>query len=274
MATLCCASRTRRCTVPSRPAATAFQPDLNFSLAEQACPQPAGTAPSSPKRATTKSKSSKTMSTSRRRRSSANTCRPARTPASVHGRARPVITAWPWTARSTTTPPGTTRRRPTPPGRSRTTWPSGAASTCSADAMALSAKPYLQRITAHIDENIARDQHPYNVASLRWLDSIDFHADVTFFIGENGAGKSTLLEAIAMVLGYSMEGGTKGVQLNSAREAAPLHAALRLSKSYKAPRDGYFFSGRKFFQRRHLYGRSALPGRLRRQVAARAVARR
>ena len=113
--------------------------------------------------------------------------------------------------------------------------------------MALSAKPYLQRITAHIDENIARDQHPYNVASLRWLDSIDFHADVTFFIGENGAGKSTLLEAIAMALGYSMEGGTKGVQLNSAREAAPLHAALRLSKSYKAPRDGYFFRAESFF---------------------------
>lgn len=113
--------------------------------------------------------------------------------------------------------------------------------------MALSAKPYLQRITAKLDENIARDSHPYNVTSLRWLDTIDFHADVTFFIGENGAGKSTLLEAIAMALGYSMEGGTKGVRLNSAREAAPLHEALRLSKSFKTPRDGYFFRAESFF---------------------------
>jgi len=113
--------------------------------------------------------------------------------------------------------------------------------------MALSARPYLQRITAQFDEHIARDRHPYNVPSLRWLDAIDFHADVTFFIGENGAGKSTLLEAIAMALGYSMEGGTKGVRLNSARQAAPLHEALRLSKSYQIPRDGYFFRAESFF---------------------------
>ena len=60
--------------------------------------------------------------------------------------------------------------------------------------MALSARPYLQRITAQIDEGVARDRHPYDVASLRWLDTIAFHADATFFIGENGAGKSTLLD--------------------------------------------------------------------------------
>lgn len=112
--------------------------------------------------------------------------------------------------------------------------------------MGLLAKPYLQRISALFGADIDLDSHPYNVPSVRALESISFHADVTFFIGENGAGKSTVLEAIALALGFNMEGGTKGVQLNTARETAPLHRSLKLSRSYKTPRDGYFFRAESF----------------------------
>jgi predicted ATPase len=112
--------------------------------------------------------------------------------------------------------------------------------------MGLLAKPYLQRITAQFGDHIDFERHPYNVPSIRGLASISFHADVTFFIGENGAGKSTMLEAIALALGFSMEGGTKSVRLNTASEAAPLHESLKLSRSYKAPRDGYFFRAESF----------------------------
>ena len=112
--------------------------------------------------------------------------------------------------------------------------------------MALAAKPYLQRITAQFADDVDWDRHPYNVPSVRALESLSFHPDVTFFIGENGAGKSTLLESIALALGFSMEGGTKSVRLNSAGEAAPLHQSLRLSKSFRKPRDEYFFRAESF----------------------------
>jgi predicted ATPase len=112
--------------------------------------------------------------------------------------------------------------------------------------MGLLAKPYLQRISAQFGDDVDLDRHPYNVPAVRALESISFHTDVTFFIGENGAGKSTMLEAIALALGFSMEGGTKGVRLNTASEAAPLYQSLKLSRSYKAPRDGYFFRAESF----------------------------
>ena len=112
--------------------------------------------------------------------------------------------------------------------------------------MALSARPYLQRITAQFGDDVDWDRHPYNVPSVRELESISFHPDVTFFIGENGAGKSTMLESIALALGFGMEGGTRSVRLNSAGEAAPLHESLRLSKSFRKPRDEYFFRAESF----------------------------
>lgn len=112
--------------------------------------------------------------------------------------------------------------------------------------MGLQAKPYLQRIAALFGDDVDWERHPYSVPAVRNLESISFHPDVTFFIGENGAGKSTVLESIALALGFSMEGGTKGVQLNTAREDAPLHKALKLSKSFRTPRDGYFFRAESF----------------------------
>nr|WP_315261423.1 AAA family ATPase [uncultured Duganella sp.] len=113
--------------------------------------------------------------------------------------------------------------------------------------MGLLAKPYLQRITAQFGDDVDWDRHPYRVPAVRELSTLEFHPDVTFFIGENGAGKSTLLEAIALALGFSMEGGTKSVQLNTAAASADLHRNLRLSRSYKRPRDGYFFRAESFY---------------------------
>jgi predicted ATPase len=104
--------------------------------------------------------------------------------------------------------------------------------------VALAAKPYLQRITALFGDAIDWESHPYNVPAVRALETIDFHADVTFFIGENGAGKSTVLEAIALALGFSLDGGNFDVsRLNTAQERAPLAQSLRLQKSFKLPRD-------------------------------------
>jgi predicted ATPase len=112
--------------------------------------------------------------------------------------------------------------------------------------MGLQAKPYLQRITALFGDDVDWERHPYCVPAVRNLESISFHPDVTFFIGENGAGKSTVLESIALALGFGIDGGNKNISLNTAGERTPLQNALRLSKSYKTPRDGYFFRAESF----------------------------
>lgn len=63
---------------------------------------------------------------------------------------------------------------------------------------------------------------------------------MTFFVGDNGSGKSTILESLALALGFSEEGGTLNVSLNSANSSSELYHCLRLIKSYKKPRDYYF----------------------------------
>lgn len=67
-----------------------------------------------------------------------------------------------------------------------------------------------------------------------------FHQDVTFIVGENGSGKSTLIEAIALGLGFGLEGGPKSIQTITHNNASPLSEYLKLIRSYKMPKE-YFF---------------------------------
>jgi predicted ATPase len=59
------------------------------------------------------------------------------------------------------------------------------------------------------------DEYPFSVPVIRNLQSLTFHPDVTFFVGENGTGKSTLVEAIAQLLGYNPEGGNKNINFST-----------------------------------------------------------
>jgi len=113
--------------------------------------------------------------------------------------------------------------------------------------MPLSAKPYLLRASFHPDADIDFDSYPFNIPAVRELETIEFHPDVTFFVGENGAGKSTVLEAIAVALGYGAEGGTKNVQFKTTESVSPLHDALRLARGARKPKDGYFLRAESFF---------------------------
>jgi predicted ATPase len=79
--------------------------------------------------------------------------------------------------------------------------------------MPLTAKPYLQTASIRTDADIDFSAYPHNIPAVREMGKIEFHADVTFLMGENGAGKSTVLEAIALALGYGPEGGTKKLQV-------------------------------------------------------------
>ena len=113
--------------------------------------------------------------------------------------------------------------------------------------MALAAKPYLQEVSIRPDAELDFDIYPYNIPAVRELGQLKFHPDVTFFVGENGAGKSTVLEAIAVALGYGPEGGTKNVQLRTTESVSDLHQALRLARSFRKAKDGYFLQAESFF---------------------------
>jgi predicted ATPase len=113
--------------------------------------------------------------------------------------------------------------------------------------MALSPKPYLQKITFRPEAEISFEQFPFTIPAVRSLEGMEFHPDVTFFVGENGTGKSTILEAIALACGFGPEGGTKNVRFQTADTVSPLHRSLRLARGYKAPRDGYFLRAESFY---------------------------
>jgi predicted ATPase len=111
----------------------------------------------------------------------------------------------------------------------------------------LAVKPYLQSACIRPDADVDYETYPYNVPSIRELGLLQFHPDVTFFVGENGSGKSTLLEGIALALGYSPEGGTRNFRLATADSESSLHEVLRLARSYRKPQDGYFLRAESFF---------------------------
>jgi predicted ATPase len=113
--------------------------------------------------------------------------------------------------------------------------------------MPLSARPYLQRVSFKPDAELNFDAYPLSIPAVREIENIEFHPDVTFFVGENGSGKSTVLEGIAVAMGFGPEGGTKNVQFNTAESTSALHTLLRPSRSGRKPKDGYFLRAESFF---------------------------
>jgi predicted ATPase len=113
--------------------------------------------------------------------------------------------------------------------------------------MILTPKPYLKEASIQKDNRIDSSAYPYNIPAVQKLGNLEFHPDVTFFVGENGSGKSTVLEAIALALGYSPEGGTKNVRFQTAESVSPLYQSMRLVRSFRKPKDGYFLRAESFF---------------------------
>lgn len=97
------------------------------------------------------------------------------------------------------------------------------------------------------DESWKSDRYPYNLAAVRGWDRLHFHPKVTFFVGENGSGKSTLIEAIALNLGFNAEGGSKNFNFGTRESHSALHKSLRLAKSPRRAKNGYFLRAESFF---------------------------
>jgi predicted ATPase len=113
--------------------------------------------------------------------------------------------------------------------------------------MTLSEKPYLRSIELKRGVIDSFDEYPFCIPSLKELDVLEFHEDVTFFVGENGAGKSTLLEAIAVSLGFNAEGGNKNTQFSTSATHSELSDYLKIIRSFKKPKDGYFLRAESFY---------------------------
>ncbi|WP_147244292.1 AAA family ATPase, partial [Acinetobacter baumannii] len=104
----------------------------------------------------------------------------------------------------------------------------------------LQAKPYLRSVQIKANMQADWSIYPFSIPAVNDIEQLTFHPDVTFFVGENGSGKSTIMEAIALALGFSEEGGTLNVRLNSASSSSNLFQYLRMIKSFKKPKDYYF----------------------------------
>ena len=68
----------------------------------------------------------------------------------------------------------------------------------------------------------------------------EFGPGVTFLVGENGSGKSTLIEGIAEAAGLPAEGGSTNGGGETRRTESPLGEWLRIERSPRAPRWGFF----------------------------------
>ena len=94
---------------------------------------------------------------------------------------------------------------------------------------------------------IAPDSYLRGIGALAGLDRLDFHAPVTFFVGENGSGKSTLLEAVAVAWGFNPEGGTKNYRFSTYDSHSELGEALTLVRGSGRPAGGYFLRAESFY---------------------------
>lgn len=91
------------------------------------------------------------------------------------------------------------------------------------------------------------EEYPFHLPAVRHLDTLQLHPRVTFLIGENGSGKSTLLEALAVAFGFNAEGGSRNFNFATRASHSPLHEYIRLERSARRPKDGFFLRAESYF---------------------------
>lgn len=106
---------------------------------------------------------------------------------------------------------------------------------------------YLLKMELLRDKVESFNEYPYSLPVIKNFETLEFHPKVTFIIGENGSGKSTLLEAIATAWGFNSEGGTKNFNFATRSSHSNLWQKIRLSKSFRQPKDGFFLRAESFY---------------------------
>ena len=110
-------------------------------------------------------------------------------------------------------------------------------------------EPFLKCVTLLRDRVDSFDRYPFSIPAIRHLEQLDFHPTLTIFAGENGTGKSTLLEAIAVVEGLNLEGGSRNFRFSTREAPCELAQALRLGRGARKLKksDAFFLRAESFF---------------------------
>jgi len=87
---------------------------------------------------------------------------------------------------------------------------------------------HLKKVVFSQKEYPTRDYYPFNQEIFRMTGAIDFHAPVTFLIGENGTGKSTLLRAICNRCGIHIWQGAEHPRLETNPYENDLYKFIRV----------------------------------------------
>src|SRR5262249_42675733 len=106
--------------------------------------------------------------------------------------------------------------------------------------------PFLRSVILMRDRIEDSAVYPFSIPAVQGLDGLEL-SPVTYFIGENGSGKSTILEALAVASGFNAEGGTMNFKFATRRSESPLHQSIRLARSPRRPRTGFFLRAESFF---------------------------
>ena len=106
---------------------------------------------------------------------------------------------------------------------------------------------YLREIVLRRDDVPDFGRYPFALPAVANLTRLPFERPVTFLIGENGAGKSTLLEAVAVLLRFNPEGGSRNFRFGTRESHSELHSYLRPVRGVARPRDGFFFRAESYY---------------------------
>ena len=98
-------------------------------------------------------------------------------------------------------------------------------------------------------EPVPRESYLRELPVVRYLSKheIEFHKQVTIFVGENGSGKSTLIEALAISQGFNPEGGSRNFNFHTADTHSELYSYLRVARGVVRQKRGYFLRAESFY---------------------------
>lgn len=112
---------------------------------------------------------------------------------------------------------------------------------------AFEANQFILSISLKKDKIENVENYPFYLPIIKNLGEIKLHPAVTYIVGENGSGKSTLLEVLAVSQGFNPEGGSKNFNFNTRASHSELHNYLRVVKTIKKPKTGFFLRAESFF---------------------------
>ncbi|OAS85625.1 MULTISPECIES: AAA family ATPase [Metabacillus] len=113
--------------------------------------------------------------------------------------------------------------------------------------MSMFNQQYIRGIKLKKDEVPSFNIYPFTLPSIKSLNELSLHPNVTFIIGENGMGKSTLLEAIAISIGFNPEGGSLNFNFTTYDSHSNLENYLSITKGVTKPKDGFFLRAESFY---------------------------